>query len=150
MSHTMEDVRRFASVDQGLAVVSFGRADGSVHSTVVNAGVMDHPVSGEEVVALVVRGDTVKLRHWRRMPRATIVFRSGWLWVGIEGATSIIGPDDPQEGFDPSGVPQLLRNVFSAAGGTHEDWNEYDRVMASERRAAVFIHPSRIYGVGHL
>ena len=148
MKPAMDDVRRFAGADQGLAVVSFGRPDGSVHSSVVNAGVMTHPVSGEEAVALVVRGGTVKLRHWRRTGRATIVFRSGWSWVGVEGVTTIIGPDDPFDGFDPAGIPGLLRDVFTAAGGVHDDWAEYDRVMAAERRAAVFIHPTRITGVG--
>ena len=144
----MEDVRRFVRADQGLAVVSFARPDGSVHSSLVNAGVMDHPVTGTESVALVVRGNTIKLRHWRHTPRATIVFRSGWSWIGVEGATSIIGPDDHLDGFDPSRVPQLLRDVFTAAGGTHEDWDEYDRVMAAERRTAVFIEPDRITGSG--
>ena len=43
---------------------------------------------------------------------------------------------------------QLIRDVFISAGGTHQDWDEYDRVMAAERRAAVFIHPTRITGVG--
>ena len=148
MSNTMEDGRRFAGADQGLSVVSFGRPDQSVHSTVVNAGVMDHPVTGERVVALVVRGNTVKLRHWRRTPSATIVFRSGWSWIGVEGATTNIGPDDDYEGFDPSSVLQLLRDVFISAGGTHEDWEEYDRVMAAEHRTAVFIDPTRIIGVG--
>ena len=84
----MEDVRRFARADQGLAIVSFGRSDQSVHSSLVNAGVMAHPVTGEEVVALVVRSSAAKLRHWRHTPRATIVFRSGWSWVGVEGATT--------------------------------------------------------------
>ncbi len=148
MNHTMDDVRRFVAADQGLAVVSFARRDRSVHSTLVNAGVMTHPVTGEEVVALVVRGNTVKLRHWRRIPKATIVFRAGWSWIGVEGSTTIIGPDDGYQGFDPSGVAHLLREVFTAAGGTHEDWEEYDRVMAAERRAAVFVHPTRIIGVG--
>lgn len=148
MSHTMEDVRTFVAADQGLAVVSFGRPDGSVHSSLVNAGVMAHPVTGEEVVALVVRGNSVKLRHWRRAPGATIVFRAGWSWIGVAGATTIIGPDDRFDGFDPSAVPRVLRDVFTAAGGSHGDWDEYDRVMAAERRTAVFIHPARITGVG--
>ena len=148
MSLTMEDVRRFAGADQGLAIVSFGRPDQSVHSSLVNAGVMAHPATAEEVVALVVRGNSVKLRHWRRTPRATIVFRSGWSWVGVKGATTIIGPDDRVDGFDPSAVAQVLRDVFVAAGGSHDDWDEYDRVMAAERRTAVFVHPTRITGVG--
>lgn len=146
MTLSMDDVRRFVRADQGLAVVSFARPDSSVHSSLVNAGVIDHPVTGVESVALVVRGNTVKLRHWRHTPRATVVFKSGWSWIGVEGATTIIGPDDHLDGFEPSHVPQLLRDVFTAAGGTHEDWDEYDRVMAAEHRAAVFIHPARIMG----
>ena len=59
-----------------------------------------------------------------------------------------VGPDADYEGFDPSSVLQLIRDVFISAGGTHQDWDEYDRVMAAERRAAVFIHPTRITGVG--
>jgi hypothetical protein len=35
--------------------------------------------------------------------------------------------------------------VFVAAGGEHEDWAEYDRVMAEQRRAAVLVDPARIY-----
>ena len=148
MTLSMDDVRRFVRADQGLAVVSFARPDGSVHSSLVNAGVMEHPVTGAESVALVVRGNSIKLRHWRHTPRATILFKSGWSWIGVEGATSIIGPDDDLAGFDPVGVPQLLRDVFTSAGGTHEDWDEYDRVMAAEHRTAVFIEPTRITGSG--
>ena len=144
----MNDVRAFTTADQGLAIVSYARPDQSVHSSLVNAGVMTHPLTGEDVVALVVRGNTVKLRHWRTHPRATIVFRSGWSWIGVEGTVTIIGPDDEFDGFDLARVPQLLRDVFSAAGGTHDDWDEYDRVMAEERRAAVFIAPTAIRGVG--
>ena len=35
--------------------------------------------------------------------------------------------------------------MFRAAGGTHDDWPTYDRVMAEERRAAVLISPERVY-----
>ena len=45
-------------------------------------------------------------------------------------------------------LPLLLRDVFTAAGGTHDDWHEYDRVMAAERRVAVFVTPERTYGNG--
>ena len=43
-------------------------------------------------------------------------------------------------------MPALLRDIFTAAGGTHEDWDEYDRVMAAERRTAVLVTPTRVYG----
>jgi hypothetical protein len=39
----------------------------------------------------------------------------------------------------------LLRDIFKAAGGRHDDWDDYDRTMAEERRAAVLISPQRIY-----
>jgi hypothetical protein len=39
----------------------------------------------------------------------------------------------------------LLRDIFLAAGGAHDDWATYDRVMVEERRAAVLVRPSRVY-----
>jgi len=59
----------------------------------------------------------------------------------------VIGPDDQPAWFDQGCLPALLREVFTAAGGSHDDWATYDRVMAEQRRAAVFISPRRIYGV---
>jgi len=38
-----------------------------------------------------------------------------------------------------------LRAVFTAAGGTHDDWDTYDTVMANERRTAVLMTPERVY-----
>ncbi len=143
---TLDDVRAIAAADRGLAVVSTTRPDGSVHSTVVNAGVMAHPVDGHDVVALAVRGKAWKRTLFTRAGRASLVFRAGWRWAGVEGPADVIGPDDPYPGFDPHRLPELLRAVFTAAGGTHDDWDEYDRVMAEERRAAVFIDPERVLG----
>jgi len=144
MSGDLELVRRLAGADKGLAVVSTTRADGSVHSSLVNAGVFDHPVTKQPTVALVARGDARKLKLMAAAGRANAVFRSGWEWVSVEGPVDILGPDHPHEGFPPEGIPQLLRDIFTAAGGTHGDWAEYDRVMADERRTAVFITPARI------
>ena len=82
----MTDLSMFAELvplDNGLCVVSTLRRDGAIHSTVVNAGVLRHPVTGID--------------------------------------------------------------VFTAAGGTHDDWDTYDRVMAEERRAAVLVTPVRTY-----
>jgi hypothetical protein len=39
----------------------------------------------------------------------------------------------------------LLRDVFTAAGGTHDDWDTYDAVMAREHRTAVLLSPGRVY-----
>jgi PPOX class probable F420-dependent enzyme len=144
----LELVRRLAAGDHHWAVVSTARRDGSVQSTVVTAGVMDHPLTGQPTVAFVTRGDTVKRVHLRRDPRATVTFRAGREWVTVEGHTSLLGPADTQPGFGPKRVPQLLRDVFTAAGGTHPDWAEFDRVMAAERRTAVFVTLDRVYTNG--
>ena len=90
----------------------------------------------------------LKLRLLRRTGRATVVFRAGWEWVAVEGPVRLIGPDDLPDGFAVERVPQLLRDVFTAAGGTHEDWDEYDRVMAAERRTAVLVEPTRVTSNG--
>jgi PPOX class probable F420-dependent enzyme len=141
MAADLDLVRRLGAADHGLAVIATTRADGSVQSSVVNAGVLDHPVTGEPVVGLVARGDALKVRLVQRAGRAAVTFRAGWEWVAVEGPVSMIGPDDPQPGVD---LPTLLRDIFIAAGGTHEDWDEFDRVMAAERRVAIFIEPARI------
>jgi hypothetical protein len=73
-----------------------------------------------------------------------VTFRAGWEWAGVEGPVTLIGPDDVPDGFDPAAVPQLLRDVFTAAGGTHDDWDTYDRTMAAERRLAILVDPVRV------
>jgi PPOX class probable F420-dependent enzyme len=144
----LADVRTLLTDEHGLAVVSTTGADGRVLSSVVNCGVHPHPVSGVDCVAFVSGGSAARLRHIRRGSQVTAAVRRGWRWVGVTGATEIVGPDDPVAGVDAEGLRLLLRSVFEAAGGTHEDWDEYDRVMAAERRAAVFVAPDRILGNG--
>jgi PPOX class probable F420-dependent enzyme len=125
-------------------VVATTRADGTVQASVVNAATIAHPVSQEAVVAFVTYGPA-KLSNLRARPRATVVFRTGWQWAAVEGPCQIIGPDDPLTGFDPSRLPALIRAIFQAAGGTHDDWEAFDNVMADERRAAVLVSPARVY-----
>jgi hypothetical protein len=75
----------------------------------------------------------------------TVVLRAGWQWAAAEGPVQLCGPDDPVPGVDAEGL-RLLRDVFTAAGGTHDDWDTYDSVMARERRTAVLMTPERVYG----
>ncbi|GAB3416893.1 pyridoxamine 5'-phosphate oxidase family protein [Flindersiella endophytica] len=144
----MTDISAFAGLvplDHGLCVLSTARPDGSLQSSVVNAGVLPHPLTGIEVVGLVAIGSSRKLSHLRADPRATIVVRAGWRWAGVEGNADLIGPDDPRPEVDSEALRILLRDIFTAAGGTHDDWDTYDRVMAEERRTAVLITPARVY-----
>ena len=145
----MTDLSAFSRLvprEHGLVTVSTLRPDQTIQSTVVNAGVLGHPLTGVPVVGFVVRGGTRKLDHLRARPRATVAIRAGWEWAAAEGEAELAGPADPLPGLADGALPGLLRDVFKAAGGTHDDWAEYDRVMAEQRRAAVLIEPDRVYG----
>jgi len=111
---------------------------------VVNAAVIDHPASGEPVVAFVARTGA-KLANLRRQPYATIVARAGWEWVAVAGTADLSGPDDPNPALEPGAQRLLLRRIYQTAGGHHPDLDAYDQAMLDERRCAVLIHPDRIW-----
>src|SRR5882757_9907645 len=110
-------VTELASRENWLAVLVTLRANGKPSVSVLNAAVLPHPVTGQPVVAFVSRGNTAKLANLRANGEATLVFRAGWEWISVSGPTEI--------------------------GGPHDDLDEYDRVMAEDRRAAVFVTPER-------
>jgi hypothetical protein len=138
----LEDVARLAAGDHHLAVFTVARPDGTVQASVVSAGVIADPVDGAPCVGAVLGGGTRKLELLRARGVATVVFKVGGEWAAVSGAVRLVGPDDGTDhGLD---VPETLRSVFRAAGGTHEDWPEFDRVMAAERRCAAFVRAERI------
>ena len=118
---TIDGLLSIAAQDRYLAVVSTLRADGSIHSSLVNAGALPHPRTGK---------------------RCTLAFRAGWQWAAADGRAEIVGPGDT----DAESLRRLLRDIFTAAGGTHDDWDAYDRVMRDEGRVAVLVEIDRVYG----
>jgi PPOX class probable F420-dependent enzyme len=144
----MADLERFSELSRqvnGLAVVSTLRADATIQSSLVNTGVMASPVDDGPVLAFVTNGQ-VKLANLRARPQVAVTTYAGWQWAGVEGRAALIGPDDPRDGVDAERLRLLLREIFIAAGGTHDDWDDYDTTMIAERRAAVLVTPSRVYG----
>ena len=79
------DFARLVPREHGLCVVSTLRPDGTIQSSVVNAGVLDHPVTGRPVVGLVAMGGSRKLANLRARPAITVVVRAGWVWAAAEG-----------------------------------------------------------------
>lgn len=137
-----------AQDDSGLAVVSTLRADNTIQSSLINAGPLAHPSTGEPTLGFVTYG-RVKLANLRDRPQVAVTFRRGWQWATVEGYAELAGPDDPQPWLKSGNIlPRLLRDIFTAAGGTHDDWDEYDRTMLEQRRTAVLITPTRIYSNG--
>ena len=114
---TLDDAAQLGAKEQGLAVISTSRADGTIQSSVVNAGVMRHPLVAQSVLAFVSYGK-VKLANLRARPQLSATFRSGWQWVAVEGHAQLIGPDDPHLEIDTERLRLLLREAFAAAGGT--------------------------------
>jgi hypothetical protein len=141
----LEDVADLAGRSHGLAVVAVPRDDGTVGSSVVNAGVLPHPVHGEQVVAFVSGAASRRLDRLRAGRPITVTFRDGRTWASVEGHAEIVGPDDPHPRLTAGAIPALLRDIYTAAGGTHDDWDSYDKAMADQRRAAVLIRPVRLY-----
>ena len=144
----MTDLAAFEALvplDHGLCVVVTRRADHTPHTTVVNAGVLPHPVTGDRAVGFVAAGGTRTLVHLRADPTIAVVVRAGWQWTAVEGRAQLVGPEDPHLEVDGERLRLLLREIFSAAGGTHDDWATFDRTMREERRTAVLVAPTRIY-----
>ncbi len=140
----LEKLRRISAANSGLCTFVCLDESGSPHASVINAGVMTHPLTGETVVAAVVMGSARKVVMLRADPRVAVTFRHDWDWVGVRGLAQVIGLDDPADGFDVAQLPALLREVFQAAGGTHDNWDEYDQAMATGRRAAVFVSTDKV------
>jgi PPOX class probable F420-dependent enzyme len=145
MAVDLAEVRRLLGLELGLGVVSVARPNGTVASSFVNCGLFEHPITKATTLAFVIRDASYKTRRLRNDPRVTVTMTARWEWQTVEGTAELIGPRDPHPS-GPVDVPALLRDIFRAAGGTHDDWDEYDRVMAEEQRLAVLVDPTRVYG----
>lgn len=145
---TLRSAFALARDDNGLAVVSTLRADTTIQSSLINAGPLAHPATGEPTLGFVTYG-RVKLANLRARPQIAVTFRQGWQWATVEGRAELAGPDDAQPWLESDvAAARLLRDIFTAAGGTHDDWDEYDRTMREQRRTAVLITPTRVYSNG--
>ena len=138
MAMTLSAAWELSRQDSGLAVVSTLRADQTIQSSLVNTGIVER---GGGRLAFVTYG-RVKLANLRARPQVTVTFRAGWQWATVEGRAEVLGPGQ----LDAEELRLLLREIFRAAGGSHDDWDEYDRVMREQSRTAVLIDPTRVYG----
>jgi hypothetical protein len=124
-------------------VVSTLRATDRIQSSVVNVGFLAHSVTERA-------GSRVR-DLWKgevEQPQGSA--------AGHHHNSATGGSGRPwRDSLDDERLRLLRREVFVAAGGTHDDWDEYDRdeydwdecdrVMAEQGRAVVLIRIDRTY-----
>ena len=134
-----DDARRFLSTNFD-AVVNTFRRSGAIQTSVVKAGAY------QGGVVFVAIGSSAKLKNLRRDPRCTVtVVSPHWdRWCAVEGRAVIRAWDNT----DHEALRVELREAFVACGGTHDDWDKYDRVMRDDSRAIVVVSADHVYGQG--
>lgn len=120
-------------------VLTTFRRDGSAQMSIVTCGPY------QDGVAFTTTAERAKLRNLNRNPRCTLlVARENWsAYIVLQGVARVLSAGN-------TGADQLrlaLRDVYRTAAATeHPDWEEYDRAMQEQRRAAIIVVPEQIYG----
>ncbi|WP_203721861.1 PPOX class F420-dependent oxidoreductase [Paractinoplanes abujensis] len=97
-----------------------------------------------ERIYVSVTDGRAKTANVRRDPRAALEVTSadGRSWATAEGTVELIGP-----GTDPHGPEvEALVDYYRRAAGEHPDWDEYRRVMVSDRRVLLVLVVGHVYG----
>ena len=137
---TFDEVRPFLEKNHRGVVVTF-RRNGAAQASIVACG---HHQGG---VAFTTTSGRAKLTNLKRDPHCTIlVSKADWTgYVVLEGNADIRWRDRTA----PEELRLTLRDVYrSAGGGEHPDWDDYDRAMVEEDRAAIIVRPHHIIAVG--
>lgn len=126
---TLEEFNAMAARGHGIdGVLSTVRAGETIQSSLASAGVL-HLVDGHRVLLREVYPATCR-------PRATVSARPGGTGPPSGATAQLIGARATATGYRSRAAARLpVREVFTAAAGTHDDWNECDRVMAARPAA---------------
>ena len=113
------------------AVLITRRADGSLQTSPVSAGVDD----GRIVIATYP--DRAKAVNLRRNPQATVMLQSDDFngpWMQIDGTAEVI---DLPDSVEP------LVGYFRSISGEHSDWDEYRQAMIDQGKSLIRVTPQR-------
>ena len=133
-----DSVKEFLTRNHNAVVTTFRRS-GVAQLSIVTVG----PYAGG--AAFTTTQGRAKLANLRRDPRCSIlVSAANWSsYLVLEGRANVLAADNTR----PDELRDALRAIYVAASGSeHPDWDEYDRAMRDDRRAAVIVVPDRIYG----
>ena len=133
-----ERVKKFVSENHRAVLTTF-RRNGAAQMSIVTTGAYS------DGAAFTTTEDRAKLANLKRDPRCSLLVshESWWGYVVLEGRARVMAPDNT----DAEELRLALRDVYRAASGEeHPDWDEYDRAMVDDRRAAVVVVPEHVYG----
>ena len=133
-----ESARKFVSENHRAVLTTF-RRNGAAQMSIVTTGAYS------DGAAFTTTEDRAKLANLKRDPRCSLLVshESWWGYVVLEGQARVMSADNT----DGEVLRLALRDVYRAASGEeHSDWEEYDRAMVDDRRAAVVVVPEHVYG----
>ena len=143
---TLDDVMELAGREQFLAVVATLRDDSTIQSSLVNAGVLDHPVTGDQSVLAFVTYGAAKLRNLRARPQVAVTFRSGWSWATVEGTSRTDRARRPESARSTPTLPAVAaRNLHCSGRSARRLGRVRQSTMVDQGRVAVFVDATRIY-----
>ena len=133
-----DNVKEFVSANHQAVLTTFRRS-GAAQMSIVTVGAFD------DGVGFTTTEDRAKLHNLARDSRCSLLVSKSdwWGYVVLEGRAKVMrrGESDDDE------LRDALRGIYRAATGEeHPDWEDYDRAMIADRRAAVIVMPERVYG----
>ena len=133
-----DNVREFCANNHRGVLTAF-RRNGAAQMSIITCGAY------QDGVAFTVTETRAKLHILRRNPNCTLlVSAEEWRpFVVLEGQARIMSANNT----DADELRLALRDVYRAAAGEeHSNWDEYDAAMATDRRSAIIVVPTHIYG----
>ena len=132
------NVKEFVS-DNHQAVLTTFRKNGAAQMSIVTVGAYG------DGVGFTTTEDRAKLRNLVRDSRCSLLVSKSdwWGYVVLEGRAKVLrrGESDDDE------LRDALRGIYRAASGhEHPDWEDCDRAMVEDRRAAIIVVPEHVYG----
>lgn len=97
-------------------------------------------------IGVSITEDRAKFKNLHRNPRCSILVSAADWWSGFivfDGDAELIWSGNT----DPETLRMARREVFSATTRRRSaDWDDYDRLVDADRRLALIIHPTHMYG----
>jgi hypothetical protein len=124
---------------QGLGVLTVTGGP-EAGSAVVSAAVMPHPISQNDVVAFLVERGSAAHSMLQSTKVAQFSFEREAPRGLVAGPVELVQADPIQADW----FRWMVGEVFTAAGGTPDDWNAHDQTIGVRSTVVAFLRPEQI------